>query len=294
VFIHLTGKLDEKALAAAIHDLMLRHESLRASFSADGQQLIIAKDCTITLTRHDYQAQTEDEAAARLQVLRTQVVGEAFDLFNGPLARFDLIRLAPEKYSLLMTFHHSICDGWSLYVIADDLGHLYSAQVENRLSDLPSAPSFAEYADWERSEDTLPLRTESLAYWQQKFRNGAPCLELPYDYSRPMQRSFSALRQDKTVSMDTVALLKKLSSVNRSTLNTTLMAGFAAYLHRLSGSLDIVLGVPFAGQMAKEEHTLVGHCVNIIPLYIQLTGKETFNELIAKVQKGWMHLNINI
>ncbi|HWV14493.1 MAG TPA: amino acid adenylation domain-containing protein [Cellvibrio sp.] len=285
VFIHLKGKLNEQALEAALGNLILRHESIRSCFSSDGHQMVFYKDRLIALTRYDYQAQTEAEAQARLTSLCRELVEKPFDLFNGPLARFDLIKFAPQQYSLVLTFHHSVCDGWSLYVIADELGHLYSAQVENRIADLPPAPSFAEYAVWERGEETAQLRADSLRYWQQQYAKGAPSLELPYDNARPKQRSFAAQRMDKNLPMDLVGQLKKLAAANRSTLISTLMAGFVTYLHRLSGSQEIVLGVPFAGQMAKGEHALIGHCVNIIPLYFQLDGKQSFRDIITLVQQ---------
>jgi amino acid adenylation domain-containing protein len=285
VFIHLKGKLSEKALKAALNDLQLRHESIRGCFSSDGHQMVFYKDRPIALIRHDYQAQTEEEAQARLKNLCRELVEQPFDLFDGPLARFHLIKFAPAHYSLVLTFHHSVCDGWSLYVIADELGHLYTARLDNRSSDLPAAPSFAEYAVWERGEETAELRADSLKYWQQKYIKGAPSLELPYDNARPAQRSFAAQRMDKYLPIELIGQLKKLAASNRSTLISTLMAGFVAYLHRLSGNEEIVLGVPFAGQMAKGDHALVGHCVNIIPLYFKLSGRESFRDVIVQVQE---------
>ena len=285
VFIHLRGKLDEKALELALQDLALRHESIRGCFSSDGHQMVFYKDRPIPLVRYDYQAQTEGEAQARLKNLCRDLVEQSFDLFNGPLARFDLIKFAPQQYSLVLTFHHSVCDGWSLYVIADELGHLYSARLDNSSVDLEPAPSFAEYAVWERSEETAQLRADSLKYWQEQYAKGSPSLELPYDNARPAQRSFAALRMDKSLPIDLIGHLKKLAATNRSTLISTLMAGFVAYLHRLSGSQEIVLGVPFAGQMAKGDHALVGHCVNIIPLYFILDGKESFRDLVVMTQQ---------
>src|SRR4051812_48157745 len=181
VFIHLKGKLDEKALEFALRDLVLRHESIRGCFSSDGHQMVFYKDRPIPLVRYDYQAQTEGEAQARLKNLCRDLVEQPFDLFNGPLARFDLIKFAPQQYSLVLTFHHSVCDGWSLYVIADELGHLYTARLDNTSVDLEPAPSFAEYAVWERSEETAQLRSDSLKYWQEQYAKGAPSLELPYD-----------------------------------------------------------------------------------------------------------------
>ena len=69
VFIHLRGKLNEKALEAALSDLQLRHESIRGCFSSDGHQMVFYRDRLIPLMRHDYQAQTYEEAQSRLKNL---------------------------------------------------------------------------------------------------------------------------------------------------------------------------------------------------------------------------------
>src|SRR6187402_2416843 len=83
VFVHLTGKLNEKALEAALVDLRLRHESIHGCFSSDGHQMVFYKDRSIALKRHDYQAQTPDEAQSRLKNLCRELVEQPFDLFNG-------------------------------------------------------------------------------------------------------------------------------------------------------------------------------------------------------------------
>lgn len=284
VFIHLEGELNDGAIAGALEDLCARHESIRGCFSSDGYQMVFYKDRPIPLVRHNYQAHSEEDADARLKNLCKALVEEPFDLLIGPLAQFHLIRFAPQRHSLVLTFHHSVCDGWSLYIIAEELGALYTARVNHVKADLERAPSFVEYAKWERSEQTKALRDASLSYWQNQYRLGAPTMELPYDNSRPNQRSFAALRLDHELPMALVNEMKALASSQNSTLISTLMAGYVAYLHRISGGDEIVLGVPFAGQMAKEDMSLVGHCVNIIPLYFSLKGDESFQDLVTLTQ----------
>ncbi|HEY6529492.1 MAG TPA: amino acid adenylation domain-containing protein [Cellvibrionaceae bacterium] len=286
--IHLVGAINYTALEAALQDLVRRHQSLRGCFSGDGKQMVFYQERTVPLVRHDLRGQSAEDAVQRFNLLREAVVTKPFDLYQGPLARFDLVVHSNTEHRLVLSFHHAICDGWSLYVLAEELGILYSKHCGCAVEELPQAPCFADYALWERAGEFQALHRSSVDYWLKRFAAGVPNLELPYDNARPAQRTFAAKRWDTDLPMGLVGQLKKLAASNKSTLMSTLMAGFVVYLNRWSGATQIVLGVPFAGQMAKGDGGLVGHCVNIIPLYFELTGQESFGQVITLCQNAML------
>ncbi len=285
ITLRFRGYLDVAALELALADLVQRHESVRGCFSADGREMVFYSNRAMPLVHHDLSDRSAEVAQAALDGLIAAAVTTPFDLSAGPLARFDLVRLALDDQCLMLTLHHSVCDGWSLAVLAHELGELYNARRQGAAHHLPPAPSFIRYANWERGEDTAELRAQSLDYWVKKYARGAPGLELPLDNPRPRERSFAAHRLDTPLPMPLIAQLKQAGAARGATLVSGLMAGFAAYLQRISACDDMVLGVPFAGQIAIEEPELVGHCVNIIPVYLRFPAGQTFNQLVAQVQE---------
>jgi len=80
--------------------------------------------------------------------------------------------------------------------------------------------------------------------------------------------------------------IKQLGAKKGCTLFATLLAGFNALLHRLSNQNDIVVGIPAAGQSLLEEGSLIGHCVNFLPLRVQIGEKESFVELLNQVKRS--------
>ncbi|QSP93688.1 amino acid adenylation domain-containing protein [Marinobacter salinisoli] len=289
VFITLRGSVQQAALHQALNQLWLRHQSVRGCFSNDGEEMVVYRDRPAPIESHDLASLAPNEAERRIEQLFRSAVTDPFDLFNGPLARFDILQCKASETKVLLTLHHSVCDGWSLYILASELGALYSqASGHTSATELEPAPLFSAYADWERGEDMRPLREQSLAYWTHRFAKGIPALDLPYDRPRPVSRTFDAFRLDKDLPLALLSDMRGLAARNASTITTTLMAAFVAYLHRISGSEDIVLGIPFSGQMAKEEHSLVGHCVNIIPLYISVSESDTFTSLLRKTQQAML------
>ncbi|WP_297793911.1 non-ribosomal peptide synthetase [uncultured Marinobacter sp.] len=286
VFVKLQGDLNQAALMSSLATLWHRHDAIRGRFNDDGREMAVYKDRPAPIQVHDYLSMTPGTKQEQLEALAHEVVVQAFDLLNGPLARFDVIRFDETDTRILLTLHQSVCDGWSLYALASELGELYSSECGPSTSaPLETPPSFSVYAEWARSEEVLPLREQSLNYWAERFSSGIPSLDLPYDRPRPLHRRFDACHLDKNLPFSLVNELKRLSAENNIPVTTSLIAAFAAYLYRISGCTDVVLGIPFAGQRVKEERNLVGQCVNIIPLYISVEEQDSFKSLLQRTQQ---------
>ncbi|WP_371357132.1 condensation domain-containing protein, partial [Salmonella sp. M206] len=77
-----------------------------------------------------------------------------FNLERGPLIRVGLLRVEDERYILMLTLHHIICDGWSIGVIMRELQQVYSADVQGHPSPLPPLPiQFSDYVIWRGNQD---------------------------------------------------------------------------------------------------------------------------------------------
>ena len=80
--------------------------------------------------------------------------------------------------------------------------------------------------------------------------------------------------------------LRSLSRRQGTTLFMTLLAAFAALLHRYSGSTDLMLGVPVAGRSRRELESLIGFFVNTLVLRVRLDGGPSGAELLRRVRRS--------
>jgi amino acid adenylation domain-containing protein len=202
------------------------------------------------------------------------------------LFRFTLIRLSDTDHALIMTFHHIICDGWSLEVLRQDLAELYAAFVEGRPARLPDLE--AEYADYVAAQRARLAgdELEGLLNWWRDQLAGAPLrLELPLDYPRPALSSGSGGHVALRFSADTTAAVKSLGRAQCATPFMVLLAAFGTLLGRYTGQEDVVVGCPIAGRTSPEMERLVGLFVNTLPLRVELGGLVTFRELVARVRE---------
>ncbi|KAB8173373.1 amino acid adenylation domain-containing protein [Lysobacter maris] len=282
VSLRLRGALDVDALRRAVADLGARHESLRATVGADGDELYIAERADIDVGVHDLagmDAATRDREVA--DYLRN-AVETPFDLEQGPLFRADLFTLAAQDHLLVLTAHHIVCDGWSFGVIARDIAAGYRRHATGGEGAAAPARSFADYAAeqaaWAQSEQAR----QDEHYWLELLSDPLPTLDLPLDRPRPRHRTFNAAREDVVLDAELVAAVRKLGARNGASLFSTLLGGFASVLRRLSGQTDLVIGIAAAGQASGGHDALVGHCVNILPLRTDVAHGEDFVSVLGK------------
>src|SRR6185369_16149719 len=130
------------------------HESLRTTFAVTEagravQRIAAAGETRVPLV--DLAALPEsarqDEAARRTR----EEALLPFDLARGPLFRARLLHLGAGEHRALFTMHHAVSHGWSVGILARELGALYGSIALGRPSPLPELPvQYTDYAVWQR------------------------------------------------------------------------------------------------------------------------------------------------
>jgi amino acid adenylation domain-containing protein len=260
------GLLHSQAMELAIQTLVDRHESLRATFSIDGIHMSIFKQLPIAISNLDLSNIEKESQIAAFENYTNEEAFYVFDLVNGPLIRVSLIKFSDVKHSLIINIHHIICDGWSIGIILEELGIIYSALVENKTPQLPESIPFSEYAEEEQLFANSDDYKEIEKYWFTLYEQYVPVVNLPTDNPRPPFRTYKSELLDFVLDAQLVASLKKIGVDTGTSLITTILAGFEVFLSQVTGQNDIVVGVPAAGQPVTGMNCLLGHCVNLLPL----------------------------
>ncbi|HEY0190807.1 MAG TPA: amino acid adenylation domain-containing protein [Kofleriaceae bacterium] len=283
VSLHLRGELDVAALRAAVRELPVRHDALRARFAADGLSIHSGAAPELEVPLVELDALPAEERAARLAELARRHVDQPFDLERGPLIRAELVRLEANHHVLVFTGHHIVLDGWSYWVLVKDLAALYGLATGTRTAKLAPAPSFLDYATAQAAAQASPDVAANERWWISQFtaEAGVPVLDLPTDRPRPATRTTRAGREDHVLPAPLVAGVRKLGATLGASLFATLLAGFDALLFRLTGQTDLVVGIPAAGQAAAGLEGLVGHAVHMLPLRARPTRGEQFSALVS-------------
>ncbi len=282
----LRGNLDVPALTSALTALALRHEPLRTTFdTVDGRGVqIVNEPLQVPVEVADLTGWPVAERRAEVDRLLDTELRRPFDLRRGPLLRVLLVRLATDDHLLILDQHHITTDGWSMGVLIDELGVLYSAALRGEPARLDPLPvQYADFAAWQRERLSGPAADAQLAYWERQLAGVVP-VELPTDRPRPVVRTSSGAVHRFVVPVPVTARLVELGRARGATLFMTLAAATQVLLARRSGQQDIALGTVTSGRNRAELERLVGFFVNTVVLRSHVEGGLSFEDLLLRVR----------
>lgn len=287
--VRLEGRLDVRALQAALSEVVRRHQILRTVYRIVGglpRQFVLA-------ATHQPLAVVDLSALAvgrRERMTRSLVDAEArlpFDLERGPVLRTVVLRAGVEDHLLLFTVHHIASDFWSAGILQREVAALYAALATGKTVP-PMQPrlQYADFAAWERSWLHGDQLARQLAWWRERLNDAPHLLELPADRRRPTEQSFRGRREPWHLSAELSAQLRALARQQQATLFMVLLAAFQLLVHRLTGRTDIVLGTDVAGRSRLEIEGLIGFFVNQLVLRTDLSGNPTFRQLLGRSREA--------
>jgi amino acid adenylation domain-containing protein len=284
--LRLRGVLDVAALERAVNAIRARHEALRTTFAEgpDGAPVqVIHPVAPNPLPVEDLSALADEEREAAVRERVQADANTGFDLMAGSLFRARLLRLDAEEHVLLLCLHHAVADGWSLGILARELGALYAAFHADAPDPLAPLPvQFADYALWQREHLSGETLRRQQAFWREALAGAPPALELPTDRPRPPAERHRGSVLHARLAPALADGVRALAQAEGTTPFAVLLAALRVVLARWSGQEDVVIGAPVAGRTRAETEGLIGFFVNTLPLRGTVTADDTFRALLRR------------
>ncbi len=285
--VRLARAVPAGRIRAAVAALADRHEVLRTSLpSASGEawQEVSAR-LARPLVVADLRGLAEPRRAAEGRRILALVARAPFDLAAGPLFRALAVDL-PSQQDLLLVFHHTVADGWSIQIALRDLAEIARALGTGTRPALPPLPvQYADFSLWQRDLVSGAALDALLAHWRERLEGLPAALALPFD--RP--RRTTARRQQAgaarvALPRPAASALRALSRRSGATPFMALFAAFGALLARVSGQNDFALGTPSAGRTRRELEPMIGFFANTLVLRSSFAGRESFADLLTRAR----------
>ncbi|MGG1080130.1 surfactin non-ribosomal peptide synthetase SrfAA [Bacillus subtilis] len=272
--LRLTGELDVERLNSVMQQLMQRHEALRTTFEIkDGetvQRIWEKAECEIA-----YFEAPEEE----IERIVSEFI-KPFKIDQLPLFRIGLIKHSDTEHVLLFDMHHIISDGASVGVLIEELSKLYDGETLE-----PLRIQYKDYAVWQQQFIQSELYKKQEEHWLKELDGELPVLTLPTDYSRPAVQTFEGDRIAFSLEAGKADALRRLAKETDSTLYMVLLASYSAFLSKLSGQDDIIVGSPVAGRSQADVSRVIGMFVNTLALRTYPKGEKTFADYLNEVKE---------
>jgi amino acid adenylation domain-containing protein len=250
---------DEAALAAAVDDLVARHEPLRTVFSPEGRRHVRGRG----------------PGLARSDRPLAELAREPFDLTAEPPFRAVL-----SGGELLLVLHYLGVDEWSVVPLLRDLATAYEARRDGRAPDRAPLPvGYSDYARWARALGGDPANPESrharaLAFWREAL-DGAPLTDPGGDETA----ATVAFELETELRAGVDALARR----TRTSMFMVLQAGLATVLARRGAGPVVPVGSFAAGRTEASLVDVVGCVANVLVLPVRVEG-DGFDALLGRVR----------
>lgn len=272
-------RLREERLAQAFQWLAQRHPMLQTCYQIiDQQPQRVFAPGSIPLPVVQVCSGWSDEQV--LQWVR-DFADQPFDLQTGPIIRFGILR--HEGGDLLsIAMHHIAADLWSMDQLVRELCRLYF-QPGTTDTGKPVA-EFGEYVSWERELLSDQEGERLWKFWREKLSDAPTELQLPVTFARPARQTFDGQSHDIPVSAELTEALRALATREKTTLFTTMLAIYQAFLSRICNQDDFLVGTVVANRHHSQWEEVVGYFLNQLVLRTRIGETDSFRDLLAQTR----------
>ncbi len=277
--------VDPEVLGDALYDVVERHEALRTRIvgtAADRRQEVLPAS-PVRLDVRDFPPTPEHERTERAAQLAREFETETISAHEAPFLRAVLAPFDDRDAVLVLMAHHLAVDALSLGVIIRDLANRYAARTGHTVPNLPAAPQYREFGDWQR-ESGGPGAQAARDYWQRRL-DGAQFTAIPTDIPRSAGRPESTAKHRFVLPADVVAAIDRLARTSRSSRFMAIAAIYQLLVHRLTGATDVVIATFTPGRALGRFDESVGSFFNFVPLRTDLAGAKTYEDVLQRTRR---------
>ncbi|MFI6439353.1 amino acid adenylation domain-containing protein [Streptomyces sp. NPDC050759] len=277
-YTEIHGPVDIDRFRTALCRVVEATETLRARFTADGDDLrqIVEPDPAWELTVVDLRDSTDPVAAA--DAWREADFAVPFALEEAPLFRYALLRLGDEHWVWYHCYHHIAVDGFSCSLIAARVADTYTALVTGTAHTPPEAP-LAPLVQADEAYRTGDRRAADSRHWAGVRAERPDPVGLS---DHPPRVSDGFLRRSGHLAESAGDLVHSAAAHTGTRWSRVLIAATAAYLHRLTGARDIVLGLAVTARESDTERATPGMASNVLPLRLSVRPDTRAHDLVRQ------------
>ncbi|HET9957183.1 MAG TPA: AMP-binding protein, partial [Polyangiaceae bacterium] len=272
----------------ALENIVQRHTALRTVFDERGTHQIVRARSAVCFVSYDFATASSslEQSTALARAAAEADAREPFDLVTGPLVRVSVGRLGPERHVLWVTAHHVAVDGFSLQLLLEELVEAYFSAngPAGRLEGQPGS-DYTKYAAGQLKLLEAPAAfATAIERYRSQRGDGAYVLRLPIDRPRPVSPSQVGASVHFELPAELTRSMHQLARAHELTPFAVLLGAFKVLLYRLSGEMDIRVGVPMSNRTSLDAMRVIGPLVNTAVSRSVLSGAKSFSHLLGELR----------
>ncbi|WP_433560909.1 amino acid adenylation domain-containing protein [Nocardia sp. CA-151230] len=202
------------------------------------------------------------------------------DLLNDDLMTSIVFQVGENHYLWYQRAHHIALDGFAAVTMLHRMTELYNAWVKSEEAAPCQAQDLREVVEQDLAYRDSTRLDNDRKHWMEHLAGAPPVVSLAARVSKP---TIHPTLVSTELADDTTQLLESVAFEHESSVTPIIVAAFAAYLARMTGSDEVLLSLPVSGRHSAVLRRSGGMVANVVPLRVQVAGRNV-GELIAAVK----------
>ncbi len=280
--IEIHGALDVPAFERAVNAAVAESDALALCMvdTPSGPRQYVDEARRPWLERIDLSDQADSAETAREAMLRD--LHTPIDPTRDPLAAEKLYALGAQQFVWYQRVHHLAIDGFGMILLTNRIAELYAVEIGALAAAGPAFPSWQVAHAEDQAYRSSPRRAVDIEYWRQTFATP------PEVVGMSPGRAVSAHRFHRTVLSLPPSLtvrLRKLAEQAAVPWPDVLTTLVATYCQRMSGTPEIIVGVPHMGRLGSAAARVPAMLMNVLPVRIAPDESVPLPEFLVGVSK---------
>ncbi|MEC1528974.1 non-ribosomal peptide synthetase DhbF [Bacillus spizizenii] len=281
-YIEINGSINIALFEEALRHVIKEAESLHVRFgeNMDGPWQMINPSPDVQLHVIDVSSEPDPEKTA-LNWMKADLA-KPVDLEYDPLFNEALFIAGPDRFFWYQRIHHIAIDGFGFSLIAQRVASTYAALMKGQSATDRSFGSLQAILEEDTDYRASEQYEKDRQFWLDRFADGPEVVSLA---DRAPRTSNSFLRQTAYLPLSDVNALKESARYFSGSWHEVVIAVSAVYVHRMTGSEDVVLGLPMMGRIGSASLNVPAMVMNLLPLRLSVSSSMSFSELIQQISR---------
>ncbi len=282
----ITGKFEVDIWRQVWQQMIQRHAILRTGFVWEGlpQPLqVVYTQCELPYEELDWRGLSEQQQQDALKQVQQESLLTCEALAHAPLLRLVLVRMQEQHWSLHVSIHHLITDGWSQAQLLAEVQANYQALSEGRELHLKPVRPYQDYIAWLQEQD----HTQAEQFWRTTLHGFTTPTRLPGASATGRNEHWHTAIQHysctQAFTRDVQARAQKL----QVTLNTLLQGAWALLLRQYSAQENVLFGITTTGRPPELSgvETMLGVFINTLPVRVRIDPRMSLADWLRQLQR---------
>ncbi|GHH42466.1 non-ribosomal peptide synthetase [Streptomyces umbrinus] len=281
-YLEIHGPIDTVIFEQALRRVISEAETMRARVVTDsgviGQSIEPLSDWSLEVVDVGEEA---DPVRAAEVVMRADLA-RPMDLVRGPAFTQILFRASPDRFLWYQRIHHVMIDGYGLSLVVRRVAQVYTALVRGLPVEEGAFPSLRTLLDDDAVYRESAAYGADREYWLGRLEALPEVAALAE--GAPVTASYFHRRSTRLWPAAVDRLSASAREINAS-MPRLVIAAAAAYVHRMTGATDVVLGLPVTGRVGNAARAIPGMSSNIMPFRLHVRPQTTVAALVQHVSE---------